>query len=71
MRISYNFLLLTCGFAFAAGGLLLWRERGFDFASLWSLADAPHPLFALVLGLGAIPLALWDIFHLASRRGDD
>ena len=71
MKHLCNFLLLTGGFALAAGGLMLWQERGFDLAGLWSLTNGPHPLFVLIIGLGTIPPALWEIFLLESRRGDD
>lgn len=71
MRHFFNFLLLTSGFALATLGLMLWQEQGFSFAGLWSLAQGPHPLFALTVGLAGIPPALWEIFILESQRGDD
>lgn len=71
MKRIFSFLLLAGGFALATLGLMLWQEREFSFAGLWSLAQGPHPLFALVVGLAGIPPALWELFILESQSGDD
>ena len=69
MRYLWHFLLLTTGFAFTTAGVLAWRDIGFGYDALWPLAGAPalHPLHLLAIGLGMIPLALWEIFLLERR----
>jgi hypothetical protein len=69
MRYLWRFLLLATGFAFTTAGLVAWRDIGFRYDDLWPLVGAPalHPLHLLAVGVGMIPLALWEIFLLERR----
>jgi hypothetical protein len=69
MRYFWRFLLLATGFAFTTAGLVAWRDIGFRYDDVWPLAGAPalHPLHLLAVGLGMIPLAIWEIFLLERR----
>jgi hypothetical protein len=70
MRYFWRFVLLATGFAFTTAGIVAWRDIGFRYDDLWPLAGAPalHPLHLLAVGLGMIPLALWEILLLERRR---
>ena len=73
MRYFIRFALLTLGFALTTYGLLAWQALNFSLQALWPLAATfvPHPVYAIVIGLGLIPPTLWEIFLLAHRGADD
>lgn len=66
-RPSYRLLprlfALTIGFALATYGAMDWHYRDLTMAGIWLYDNGwqPHPLHLLVLGLCAIPIALWQI----------
>ena len=59
-----HYLLLTAAAALATYGVIGWHDSGLSMAGLLLYDNGwrPHPLHLLVLGLGALPPAMWEIF---------
>lgn len=59
-----NYLMLATAVALATYGLLAWHDSGLsvDGLLLYDNGWRPHPLHLLVLGLGGLPPAMWEIF---------
>ena len=59
-----NYLTLTIAAALATYGLLAWHDSGLSMEGLLLYDNGwrPHPLHLLVLGIGALPPAMWEIF---------
>ena len=66
MKYFARFLLLLAAFALTTAGLMGWQDLDFRFDDVWPLEGpfALHPLHLLMLGLGMIPPALWEVFLL-------
>lgn len=56
MRQIFRYAILTVSFALIAYGLLAWQRIDFSLAALTDFhLNHPHPVFALILGLGLLP----------------
>ena len=68
LRIRH-YLMLTAAAALAAYGLIAWHDSGLSMTGLLLYDNGwrPHPLHLLVLGLGALPPAMWEIFSQDAR----
>ena len=67
-----HYLLLTAAAALATYGVIGWHDSGLSMAGLLLYDNGwrPHPLHLLVLGLGALPPAMWEIFWQDARHRD-
>lgn len=70
-------MVLAAATAAVAYGLLAWQHQGFSLTGVW-LVDNDwrlHPVHFMVVGIGLIPPAMWDIFtldaHAERRRPDE
>lgn len=65
-----HYLLLTAAAALATYGVIGWHDSGLSMVGLLLYDNGwrPHPLHLLVLGLGALPPAMWEIFWQDARR---
>ncbi|MDE0419825.1 MAG: hypothetical protein OXK76_02920 [Gammaproteobacteria bacterium] len=77
LRLVIRFMVLAGATAAVAYGLLAWQHREFSLVGVW-LVDNDwrlHPVHFLVIGIGLIPPAMWDIFtldaHAEGRRADE
>ena len=78
IRLAPRLLVLAAGFAMATYGALDWHYHDLSMAGFW-LVDGDwrlHPLHLLMLGLCAIPVALWQILAIdlqtqARQRTED
>ena len=69
LRLLTRFAILAAAGASVAYGLLAWQHLGFSLDGLW-LVDNDwrlHPLHFLVVGIGLIPPAMWEIFAMDVR----
>ena len=66
MKYFTRFLLLLAAFALTTAGLMGWQDLDFRLDQVWPLDGEfeLHPLHLLMLGLGMIPPALWEVFLL-------
>lgn len=62
-RIRY-YLMLMAAAALTAYGLIAWHDSGLSMEGLLLYDNGwrPHPLHYLMLGLGGLPPAMWEIF---------
>ena len=70
-RIRY-YLMLMAAAALTAYGLIAWHDSGLSMEGLLLYDNGwrPHPLHYLMLGLGGLPPAMWEIFWQdAAARG--
>ena len=65
-RLLPRLFALTLGFALATYGAMDWHYRDLTMHGLWLYDNGwrPHPVHLLVLGLCAIPVALWQILAI-------
>lgn len=78
IRLAPRLLVLAGGFAMATYGALDWHYHDLSMVGFW-LVDGDwrlHPLHLLMLGLCAIPVALWQILAIdfetqARQRAED
>lgn len=65
-----HYLLLTAAAALATYGVIGWHDSGLSMVGLLLYDNGwrPHPLHLLVLGLGALPPAMWEIFWQDARH---
>ena len=69
-RYLVRYAVLTLGVTLTTFGLITWAERDFDLSGFW-LVDNDwrlHPVHLLILGIGVIPQAIWEIFVLETFR---
>ena len=78
VRLVPRLFALTVGFALATYGAVDWHYRDLSMAGFWLVDNGwrPHPLHLLMLGLCAIPVALWQILAIdletqARQRAED
>lgn len=66
-----HYLLLTAAAALATYGVIGWHDSGLSMTGLLLYDNGwrPHPLHLLVLGLGALPPAMWEIFWQDAKHG--
>ena len=71
LRLLIRFLVLAAATAAVAYGLLAWQHRGFSLVGVWFVDNGwhVHPVHFLVVGIGLIPPAMWDIFVLDAHTG--
>ena len=69
-RYLVRYGLLTLGVALAAFGLIGWTDLRFDLQGFWPHDNAwqLHPVHLLIVGIGLIPPAIWEIFVLETAR---
>ena len=65
-----HYLLLTAAAALATYGVIGWHDSGLSMVGLLLYDNGwrPHPLHLLVLGLGALPPAMWEIFWQDAKQ---
>ena len=69
-RYLVRYGVLTLGVTLTTFGLITWADRDFDLSGFW-LYDNDwrlHPVHLLILGIGLIPQAIWEIFVLETIR---
>ena len=70
LRYATRFAVLTAGVALAIYGAITWHYQDFTTQGVWLYDNGwkPHATHLLVVGMCAIPMALWGIFELEQRR---
>ena len=69
-RYLVRYGLLTLGVALATFGLIGWTDLHFDLRGFWLYDNGwqLHPVHLLIVGIGLIPPAIWEIFVLETAR---
>lgn len=69
-RYLVRYGLLTLGVALATFGLIGWTDLHFDLRGFWLYDNGweLHPVHVLIVGIGLIPPAIWEIFVLETAR---
>jgi len=69
-RYLVRYGLLTLGTALATFGLIGWTDLHFDLRGFWLYDNGwqLHPVHLLIVGIGLIPPAIWEIFVLETGR---
>lgn len=70
LRYVVSYILLTLGMACLTYGLIAWADTRFDMHGFW-LYNADwrlHPVHVLIVGIGLVPPAIWEIFALETGR---
>ena len=69
-RYLVRYGLLTLGVALATFGLIGWTDLHFDLRGFWLYDNGweLHPVHLLIVGIGLIPPAIWEIFVLEAAR---
>lgn len=70
LRYLARYGLLALGAALATFGLIGWTDLHFDLHGFWLYDNGwrLHPVHFLVVGLGLIPPAIWEVFVLETAR---
>ena len=78
LRLLPRLIALTVGFAMTTYGAVDWHYRDLSMEGFWLVDNGwrPHPIHLLMLGLCAIPVALWQILAIdletqARQRTED
>lgn len=78
LRLLPRLIALTVGFAMVTYGAVDWHYRDLSMEGFWLVDNGwrPHPIHLLMLGLCAIPVALWQILAIdletqARQRTED
>lgn len=66
VRLVPRLIALTVGCAMATYGVVDWHFRDLSMEGFWLVDNGwrPHPVHLLMLGLCAIPVALWQILAI-------
>ena len=62
--------VLALGMALATFGLLGWADTHYDLRGFWLYDNGwrPHPVHYMIVGLGLVPPAIWEVFVLEAVR---
>lgn len=78
VRLLPRLIALAVGCAMATYGVVDWHHRDLSMEGFWLVDNGwrPHPIHLLMLGLCAIPVALWQILAIdletqARQRTED
>ena len=69
-RYLVRYGLLTLGVALATFGLIGWTDLHFDLRGFWLYDNGwqLHPVHLLIVGIGLVPPAIWEVFVLETAR---
>ena len=69
-RYLIRYALLTIGVMLTTFGLVSWTDRDFDLSGFWLVDNGwqLHPVHVLIVGIGLIPQAMWEILVLETAR---